>query len=344
MSTVSTTGIAIIGGDAGTTTSATIGNNVVAATPNGTGLEIDVNAGTVNVSVQGNDFHGVSVGVKILAGANSVAGIDLGGGSQGSLGGNDFRSFTAPATGAVFATGTAGTIEAQNNIFAVSNPQTVITATGGVTVKATALTANAAFVQTLYLDFLRRTGDLSNPNDAGGWVTLLGQGMSSTAVASGIARSAEGLGVAVDGLYHRFLGRDADPAGRAGFVTSLQAGGTLEGVIRAMLASPEYQSRFPTDSSFVQSLYQSLLHRTGSSAEVSQWQALLSQLGRAGEAQGFLSSQEYRNLEVVDDYTQLLHRAQPPSAAEVDGWVGTGLDILSIDTLMAASAEFQLNG
>jgi hypothetical protein len=202
------------------------------------------------------------------------------------------------------------------------------------------LTPQQRFVQALYLDFLHRAGDLNNPNDAGAWVTALGRGMPAATVANLVARSLEALGVAVDGLYHRFLGRDADSAGRAAFVGYLQAGGTLEGVSQAMLASSEYQSHLPGDD-FVQSLYQNLLQRTGSSAEVNSLFALLSQLGRAGMAQDFLSSPEFRAGEVGDDYAQLLHRT--PSAAEVNSWVGSGLDLLAIDTLFAASPEFQLN-
>src|SRR5262249_6432560 len=58
-------GIDVVGGAAGTTTSATISNNVVYTSPNGTGLLITVDAGTVDLSIQGNDFHGNSVGVNI---------------------------------------------------------------------------------------------------------------------------------------------------------------------------------------------------------------------------------------------------------------------------------------
>jgi hypothetical protein len=47
---------------------------------------------------------------------------------------------------------------------------------------------------------------------------------------------------------------------------------------------------------------------------------------------------------VKDDYAQLLHRTPPPSAAEVKGWVGSGLDLLTINILFAGSAEFQRNG
>jgi hypothetical protein len=206
------------------------------------------------------------------------------------------------------------------------------------------LTPHQRFVQALYTDFLHRPGDLNNPHDAGGWVNLLDHGTPATTVANGVARSPEAMGVDVDGLYQRFLGRAADPAGRAGFVGYLQIGGTLEGVSRIMLASPEYQSHFASDAAFVQSLYQNLLHRTGSNAEVSAWAAVLPQQGRAGVAQGFLLSQELRDWEVGDDYTQLLDRTHPPSAAEVSGWVGTGFDLLTIDALVAGSPEFQLNG
>jgi len=92
----------------------------------------------------------------------------------------------------------------------------------------------------------------------------------------------------------------------------------------------------------VQSLYQNLLQRTGSTAEVNAWVAKLPQLGRAGVAQAFLLSQEYRADEVTDDYTQLLYRT--PSTPEVNSWVNSGKDLLTIDILFAASQEFQLNG
>jgi hypothetical protein len=207
-----------------------------------------------------------------------------------------------------------------------------------------ALSAQQRFVEALYTDFLHRTGDLSNPNDAGAWVTALFRGTSQATVANAIARSGEALGVDVDGLYQRFLSRAADAAGRAAFVGYLQKGGTLEGVSQIMLASQEYQSLFPTPSAFIQSLYQNLLHRTGSTAEVNAWLAILPQLGRAGVARDFLSSAEFRAWEVEDDYAHLLHRTQPPSAAELNAWVNSSFDLLTIDVLFTSSAEFWLNG
>jgi hypothetical protein len=300
---------------------------------------------TFVAKVENNDLHGNQSGVLINSYGDSMAGVDLGGGSQGSLGANDFRG--DPTAIQVTADASAGPISAQTNIFGVSDPTTVIhdqhvNPSLAAVDSTNSLTENAAYIETLYLDFLHRKGDLSNPGDAGGWAAFLAHGGPAATVASAIARSPEALGLDVNSLYHRFLGRDADSAGRASFVAYLEAGGTLEGVSQAILASPEYQSLFPTDSSFVQSLFQNLLQRPGSKAEVSAWVAALPQLGRAGVAQDFLSSPEFRAVEVNEDYAQLLHRT--PLAAELSAWLGSGLDLLTIDTVFAGTPEFQVNG
>jgi hypothetical protein len=341
------TGIAFFNPGIQTTSSSiVIANNHISTAGHGTGIDYVENnqKSTLVAKVEGNDLQGNQIGVGIYS-AGVVAGFDLGGGPQGSMGANDFRGDPTAIYTSAFTAG--GPIDAHMNVFGVDDPTTVIydqhdNPALAAVIWSNRLGGNAAFVETLYLDFLHRTGDVNNPGDAGHWVTLLGQGAPAAAVVSDIARSPEGLGVAVDGLYHRFLSRDADAVGRANFVAYLQGGGTLEGVGRLMLASSEYQSRFPTDSSYVQSLYQNLLHRTGSTAEVNGWVAQLPQLGRAGLAQDSLLSQEYRADEVNDDYTHLLHRT--PSTAEVNSWVSSGKDLLSIDTLFAASQEFQMEG
>jgi hypothetical protein len=342
-------GIFVGAGNQSEPTSIVIANNHIHSGGKGWGIEFV--AGLPGYSfvarVEGNDLQGNYVGVEIEKGqGGSVAGIDLGLGPQNGLGTNDFRGdFPLAIDVAAFAA--AGPIGAFMNIFGVADPSTVINdhnndPTLASVVSSDPLTINAAYVETLYLDLLHRTGNLSDPKDAGGWVIKLGQGLPAAAVASLVARSPEALGVAVDGFYHRYLGRDADQVGRANFVSYLENGGTLEGVSRAMLASPEYQSRFPTDSSYVQSLYQNLLNRTGSSAEVNSWLSQLPQLGRAGVAPGFLSSPEFRTDEANNDYTWFLHRTG--SSADVNSWVSSGKDLLTIDSLFAASLEFQSNG
>jgi hypothetical protein len=350
-------GIELSSGNAGTTTSVIVSNNVLSSGGDGRGLEIVVGQGALNASIQGNDFHNNTIGVTILAGG-SIDGIDLGGGSQGSVGGNNFRSFTAAATpnsGAIVANVTTGTLQALNNIFAVSDPQTVISAIG-TSVKTTALSANAAFVDVLYEDFLKRPGDTSNPSDAGSWVTMLNGGASRASVAAAIVGSAEALGLVVDGLYLKVLGRTADPGGRAAFVSFLQNGGTIEQAVVGLVNSPEYLALTGSPGGFVEGLYVRVLGRTGGSSEVSGWLSQLPNLGLAGVASAFAHSSELHSdvvqalygsalpgtLSVASVVPDLLHRHA--STTEVSGWVNSGLDIATIAQAFASTGEFFTGG
>jgi hypothetical protein len=334
----------------------TIANNRIHTNGKGSGIEFTAEAPGFNLfaKVQGNDLQGNNSGVLIDAGlGGSVAGIDLGGGALGSWGANDFRgdsggSFFNPNHAIYMNAGAAaGPVYAEGNIYDVADPNTVIfdhqdDASRGVVISGGALTGTVAYVQTLYLDFLHRIGEPNNPNDAGSWISAINQGTPLAAVASAIARSGEAAGIQVDSLYHRYLGRDADPAGRAGFVNYLSAGGSLEVVGAVMLGSQEYQGRFASDAAYVQSLYENLLHRVPTAGEIGGWLPLLPQLGRGGVAQAFLASQEFRGDEVRDDYRQLLSRT--PSDGEVAGWVNSGLDLLTIDAYFASTTEFQTIG
>jgi hypothetical protein len=210
-----------------------------------------------------------------------------------------------------------------------------------VEVAASNLTGNAAIVQSLFVQFLHRAGDTTNPQDAGGWVSLLDHGTPLSTVANGVIRSPEALGWQVEGLYQRLLGRDAAASEQAAWAFQIQHGQTLESVNEQILDSAEYQGRFSSDKDLVQSLYRALLHRDGSDAEVAGWLAPLPTVGRAGVVQGFVTSLEFRTDEIGDDYNQLLHRS--PSAAEVAGWLAAQMDALTMNVLFAASPEFQTN-
>ncbi len=222
--------------------------------------------------------------------------------------------------------------------------------------EAPVLTGNLAYVQSLYFEFLHRAGDPSNPADAGGWINALDASLvTPQAVASAIARSPEALGVLVDGLYQQILQRPCDPVGRASFIAFLESGGTVEQVITIMVISPEYAALTGgTDSGFVQGLYNVLLGRSGSLSEIAAWVGGLPALGRAGVARAILQSAEYRT-DVVEalygsgsgpfapgagPFPDLLLRGAAPGAAEVSGWVGSGLDILTLEVDFAASSEF----
>jgi hypothetical protein len=124
----------------GTTTGVVIQGNEL-NTGHGLGLVVDSQSSLVSAKVQGNDFRLNATGVSITGNILGAGNIDLGGGSLGSLGRNDFRGFTpARAAAGEFAIalhmphfgflGSNITIEAHNELFSVSDPSTVCQVTG----------------------------------------------------------------------------------------------------------------------------------------------------------------------------------------------------------------------
>ena len=73
--------------------------------------------------VQGNDFHNNVIGVRYIGNGGSSINTDLGGGALGSLGGNNFRGFTATGTAnsaamVLAGVGTGAVLTARSNMFA----------------------------------------------------------------------------------------------------------------------------------------------------------------------------------------------------------------------------------
>jgi streptogramin lyase len=356
-------------------TSVTILNNVIDTGGLGTGLNLNLASGkNFEALVQGNDFHDNAIGVLIFGGNadSGTSSLDLGGGSAGdlgaSLGGNNFRSFTASSTAnghfAVYMQDTVSTdvVSAHNNIWSVADPNSVVKdgthntnladinnfpGTGMVDVGMTQLAANQQFVQTLYNDFLKRSGSLAELNF---WVSQL-PSLGQNGVANDIIRSDEAYRRLVDTFYLQYLGRPADPGGETSWAKALEHGSTEEQVIAGFLGSPEYYdhatalaSALSPDANFVQSLYEQLLGRVGSASEIQGWVNQLPTLGRSGVALNILNSSEALTDRVLQFYVHLLHRPGRPSAAELNSWVASKLDTLSIEVLISGSQEFFGNG
>jgi hypothetical protein len=300
------------------------------------GLSMTVGTGDpahFNVMVQGNDFHNTQHGVFING---PVGNIDLGGGSLGSLGGNDFRGFTAP-NGAVLVLSSGATIAIAHNVFSSGiDPSTVLFGATFSFVDQT-LDNGHAFVQTLYNQLLGRTGALAELDP---WVQVLAT-QGQAAVANAILHSGEAFGRIVDSFYLRFLGRQSDAAGRAGWIAFLQNGGTEEQMESLFLTSPEYISHIDTD--FVQSLYLNILGRPGSPAELAQWNDNLQNVGGlAGVASAFVNSPENRLNTLRSDFQTFLHRT--PADTEIVSLVTTPQNLLSIEGQVLSSQEFFVNG
>jgi streptogramin lyase len=212
------------------------------------------------------------------------------------------------------------------------------------------LDANHSFVQALYEDALGRLG---SPAELDSWVNVIvSSGIGP--VVNGIEHSAEADAHVVRSWYERYLGRTTPPSDSEiqGFVNALQAGESDEQVLALILSSNEFYnyannslvSTGTPDERFISALYLLLLNRTPSATELQSWVSQLPALGRQGIASTFLTSAEYRGDVIRGYYSMLLHRSAQPSAAEVDGWVSSGLSLEQIRIDFEMSLEFYQNG
>jgi hypothetical protein len=115
-------------------------NNTIDTSGKGTGLTVISYAGLgfsapVSALVQGNDFQNNAIGVGIWGDGTTAGNIDLGGGTLGSLGQNNFQSFTpqqaalgnfAISLHLTAASGPGTTVFALNNLWSVADPTQVV--------------------------------------------------------------------------------------------------------------------------------------------------------------------------------------------------------------------------
>jgi hypothetical protein len=203
---------------------------------------------------------------------------------------------------------------------------------------------NRAFVLGLYHDLLSRDGS-SDPG-LNGWVSALDSGAASRSdVTWGIFNSLEQRGRQVEHFYQAFLGRQGQAAEQAWWINYLQHGGTEEQMAAFFLSSAEYQAKFPDNAAFVRSLYDSLLSRTASDAEVAGWvNAMSAGASRADVVRGFIHSQE-ANLRAVDAvYAAFLRREADPAGREFFADFLQRLDARDSDMMLAVLASQEYRG
>jgi hypothetical protein len=212
------------------------------------------------------------------------------------------------------------------------------------------LTAPQRFVRALFLDELGRSGDLSNPNDAGAWVNALtNHTLTPADVAAGLEHAPEARTHLVTGWFQTYLGRLPANGEEQGLVTMLLQGQTEEQVLSRILGSQEFFNHAQTliasgtpQERLVQALYQLLLKRAGSPGEVAGWIKVLPQLGAQGMALDFLTSSEFRINLFTSYYNTLLHR--PPDTIGLVNWILSNLDADTVRLGIESSAEFFANG
>lgn len=197
----------------------------------------------------------------------------------------------------------------------------------------------ADYVAQLYRDVLNRE---PSPAEVASWVGHLLRGFDVKTVARAVWVSPEHRGLQVDDYYRRFLGRDADPAGRAHFVRAFLAGATEEDVLEMFVTSSEYAARHAGDEAFLQAVFTDVLGRPLDDGSREFWLPLLRSPGqRETVVRMILHSPESEAQQVRAAYQTVLGRS-----ADADGltyWAGrlrAGLSLTELATLFLAGQEF----
>jgi hypothetical protein len=160
-----------------------------------------------------------------------------------------------------------------------------------------------------------------------------------------LAHSAEYYAALINADYVTYLGRPADAAGLAGWVTQMENGVTDEQLEAILVTSAEYLAKNggSANATWVASLYTKVLGRSGSQTEINNWvQSLNSGVQPSVVASAITASVEKETDRVIQDYRTYLNRI--PSSSEVAPWV-SGLESHKLTNegvvaAMVASVEF----
>jgi hypothetical protein len=174
------------------------------------------------------------------------------------------------------------------------------------------LPSNQTYVQTLYLDLLRR------PADSAGlafWTGMLDQGTSRLQVVQGIENTTEGLTLSIQAIYRDILGRTAEPAAVSFGLNLLRTGGTTEQLQAIVLSSPEFTATGGgTTTGLVNALYVQLFDHGPDSAGLTFWSNALNSGQSVGSvALAMIHSLEFSQQSVRLEYQHLLGRAADPA-------------------------------
>jgi hypothetical protein len=140
--------------------------------------------------------------------------------------------------------------------------------------------------------------------------------------ASTLTHSDEYYTVVITNAYQRYLGRTPDSAGLAYWLGQMKKGLTDEHLESNFIGSTEYiKNHGGAGAGWVKGMYQDLLGRTPSQAELDYWVGQLnSGLSTTDVAYLFAASKEREGIRITADYTAFLGRT--PTQSEIDYWVG----------------------
>jgi hypothetical protein len=199
------------------------------------------------------------------------------------------------------------------------------------------------YVTRVYQDLFGRTPDAQGFEN---WTRKLLTGTPRSAVAASITASNEYRSGMIADAYQRYLGRGPDAQGAAYWLQAMRTGSTIQQVETRFLISAEFSAAAGgTDAGWVTSLYQEVLGRAATPAEVSTWTGRLDAgMTRTTVATRFLVSTEHLTTVVDRYYVELLGRSIDPVGRST--WVTAIQNGSRVETIIGriiASAEYYGN-
>ena len=195
----------------------------------------------------------------------------------------------------------------------------------------------STFVRQQFLDAAHRPPTEAE-RAAGVWALVAGT-TTPAAYAQKLVYSQvwQGRAGAVARLYLAALRRDVDQGGMVTWINRLEAGGSLDGVAGALVASREFLALHGplTNRQYVELLYRQVLKRAGSTSEVNWWTSRLdARTSTRGQVLvAFSETSEHRartrpRTDVTTTFFALVRRV--PTAGEMARWVASpNLDLVT---------------
>jgi hypothetical protein len=225
----------------------------------------------------------------------------------------------------------------RDNQGALSNEATV-----SINVDNSTQTRRRKWVEKLYSDLLGRSSVTAETDY---WVNVIDAGVSMDTIASSFLTSRERRSGFIGEYYQDYLGRQVDAAGLDFWLGVWDATNGPEVVRAGLIGSGEYAAaQGGTAEGVIRGLYNDILGRPASNADVDYWTGVIAHTPLANVALGFLTSDEYRLGMINDWYLDFLHRSTDTSGAQF--WLSkmkAGVPQHTIQAALLGSAEYQSN-
>src|SRR5205823_218975 len=166
--------------------------------------------------------------------------------------------------------------------------------------------SNARWISQIYVDLLGRAPSAS---DVATFTALLGGGASRPSVALNLLGSTEYRTNLLGSFFARYLHRATTPADTLFYLPMFTAGFTDEQVAAQIIGSAEYFTLAGgNNTAFITRLFNDVLGRAPSAADVTFYLTLLGSSSRTSVALTVLNSNEARTRLVQTDFTRFLRR------------------------------------